>query len=210
MTSPDAIRLWLIADRDASRRTANLRESSHSATPAARTEATVTPLVEEHIAAVYRYALRLAGRADVAEELAQETMLRAWRHRARLREPRAARLWLLRIAGNLWTDQLRRKRFRPQALEAEPPCPGPSPGRAAGERENVQRALAAMDELPPRQRQVMYLATCEGLSHAEVAEVLGIDEGAVKSNLSLARRELRRRLKDVYDEVCGRRACEKK
>ena len=209
MTSSDVIRLWLVADRDASRRAAGLRESSHSATPAARIESTVTPLVEEHVAAVYRYALRLAGRADVAEELAQETLLRAWRDRRKLREPRAARLWLLRTAGNLWTDWLRRKRFRPQLLEVEPPCPGPSPGRVAGQREAVARALAAMDQLPPRQRQVMYLATCEGLSHAEVAEVLGIDVGAVKSNLSLARRELRRRLKDLYDEVCGRRTCRK-
>ncbi len=209
MTSPKATRLWLVAERDENRRAADLQESSHRATPTARTEPTVTPLVEEHVAAVYRYALRLTGQADMAEELAQEALLRAWRHRGKLREPRAARVWLLRIASNLWTDRLRRKRFRPRVLEAEPPCPGPSPGRAAREREAVRRALAAMDQLPPRQRQVMHLASCEGLSHAEVAEVLGIDVRAVKSNLSLARRELRERLKDIYDEVCGRRACGK-
>ena len=71
--------------------------------------------------------------------------------------------------------------------------------------ENVRLALAAMDELPPRQRQVLYLVTCEQLTQDEVAEVLGIGESAVKANLSLARKEMRERLKDLYHEVCGRR-----
>jgi RNA polymerase sigma-70 factor (ECF subfamily) len=81
------------------------------------------------------------------------------------------------------------------------------PGEASDDRESVRLALAAMDELPPRQRQVLYLVTCEELSHDEVGEVLGISVAAVKSNLSLARREMRRRLKDVYEAVCGRHAC---
>lgn len=186
------------------------REFGSRATPAARTRPTVIPPLEEHVGTVYRYALRLAGRPDVAEDLTQETLWRAWRGRSRLRDARAVRLWLLRIASNLWTDHLRQKRFRPRRLEAEPPCPRPMPDRLTDQQENVRRALEAMDELPPRQRQVMYLATCEGLSHAEVAEVLEIDVSAVKSSLSLARRELRQRLKDVYDEVCGRTACEDK
>ena len=71
----------------------------------------------------------------------------------------------------------------------------------------VARALAAMDQLPPRQRQVLHLVTCEGLSLAEVSEVLEVEPSAVKSSLSLARKEMRRRLSDVYEEVCGRRAC---
>ena len=77
----------------------------------------------------------------------------------------------------------------------------------ADERENVRLALAAMDELPPRQRQVLYLVTCEELAHGEVAMILEISEAAVKSNLSVARKEMRRRLKSVYEEVCGRNAC---
>jgi RNA polymerase sigma factor (sigma-70 family) len=64
-----------------------------------------------------------------------------------------------------------------------------------------------MDQLPPRQRQVLYLVTCEELSHSEVAEVLEIEVAAVKSNLSLARKEMRRRLKEVYESVCARPAC---
>ena len=63
-----------------------------------------------------------------------------------------------------------------------------------------------MDELPPRQRQVLYLATCEELDNGEVAAILEISDAAVKANLSLARKEMRRRLKDIYHEVCGQHA----
>ena len=211
LTSTDVVRLWLVAGTDGRRQPVPGRELSPHALAAARTEPTVTPspfqAVEEHLGTVYRYALRLAGRADVAEDLTQETLLRAWRNRHKLRDARAARVWLLRITTNLWTDQLRQAKFRPRVLEAEPTCPRRSPADVADERENVRQALAAMDQLPPRQRQVLYLITCEGLSHEEAAEVLGIAVAAVKSNLSLARKEMRRRLSDVFDEVCGRRAC---
>ena len=181
-----------------------------SAPAAARTEPTVTPsfdAIEEHVGTVYRYALRLVGRTDIAEDLTQETLLRGWRSRHKLRDPRVARVWLLRIATNLWTDQVRGAKFRPRVLQSEPPCPRPTPGMVMDEREQVQQALDAMDKLPPRQRQVLYLITCEGLSQEEVAEVTGTKISAVKASLSLARKEMRRRLSDVYEEVCGRRAC---
>jgi RNA polymerase sigma-70 factor (ECF subfamily) len=165
--------------------------------------------VEQHAGSVYRYALRLTGRLDLAEDLAQETLLRAWRSRDKLRDPRVARVWLLRIATNLWTDHLRRTKYRPRALASEPPCPRPSPAAMATNQEHVKLALAAMDQLPARQRQVLYLTTCEGLSLDETAEVLAITVPAVKANLSLARKEMRRRLNDVYEQVCRRRACRK-
>jgi RNA polymerase sigma-70 factor (ECF subfamily) len=163
--------------------------------------------MEEHAGAVYRFALRLAGKTEAAEDLTQETLLRAWRHRGKLRDPRVARVWLLRIATNLWTDQLRQLKFRPRRLECEPPCRRPTAAERSSERENVERALAAMDQLPPRQRQVLHLITCEGLSIAEVGEVLEIEPAAVKASLSLARKEMRRRLSDLYTEICGCRAC---
>jgi RNA polymerase sigma-70 factor (ECF subfamily) len=163
--------------------------------------------VEQHVESVYRYALRLAGRVDLAEDLAQETLLRGWRNRDKLRDSRVARVWLLRIATNVWMDHMRQAQFQPRLLESEPTCPRPTSATRSHERENVERALAAMDGLPPRQRQVLYLSTCEGLSHAEVAEILAIELSAVKANLSLARKEMRRRLSDVYQQVCGRRPC---
>jgi RNA polymerase sigma-70 factor (ECF subfamily) len=180
--------------------------SVDSAAAAARIEPTVTnpfDAIEEHVGSVYRYALRLSGRPDAAEDLAQETLLRGWRKRHTLREPRAVRVWLLQIATNVWTDQNRHRPQEPECLIDDPPCADPPLPNALDHREDVRQALAAMDNLPPRQRQVLYLATCEDLAHAEVATVLNISEAAVKANLSLARKEMRRRLKKLYEEVCG-------
>jgi RNA polymerase sigma-70 factor (ECF subfamily) len=203
LTSGESIRLWLVAGSGDGRQPAAVPAQA----AAARIKPTVTLSLEQHVETVYRYALRLAGRRDLAEDLTQETLLHAWRSREKLRDPQVARVWLLRIATNLWTDQLRRTRFQPGALSGEPPCPYRVPERAILESEQVRLALAAMDELPPRQRQVLYLITCQQQSQTEVAEVLGIEKSTVKANLSLARKEMRRRLKDVYESVCGRRTC---
>jgi RNA polymerase sigma-70 factor (ECF subfamily) len=165
--------------------------------------------LEEHLGTVYRYALRLTRKTEFAEDLAQETLLRALRSRAKLRDVHVARVWLLRIATNLWTDELRRGKLRPRKLESEPTCPRPTPAIVANEKENVRLALAAMDQLPQRQRQVLYLIICEGLSQNDVCEVLGIGLPAVKASLSLARKEMRRRLSEIYEDVCGRRPCRK-
>jgi RNA polymerase sigma factor (sigma-70 family) len=135
-------------------------------------------------------------------------MLRAWRNWPSLRDERTARVWLLRIATNVWTDHLRRSKNRPRVLVDEPVCRQPTPAAVSDGQENVARALAAMDELAPRQRRVLYLITCEQLTQDEVAEVLGIDKAAVKSNLSLARKAMREQLRDLYLEVCGRPTCE--
>src|SRR5690348_5337242 len=70
----------------------------------------VSDILEEWVPRVYRFALRLSNDLHTAEDLAQETFLRAWRHRERLRDKRAARVWLFRITANIWRDQLRRTR----------------------------------------------------------------------------------------------------
>jgi RNA polymerase sigma-70 factor (ECF subfamily) len=205
LTDADSLRLNLVVGQPTS-----LQQAGERLVPAdavARIEPTVTQpfdTIEEHLGSVYGYALRLTRRPDLAEDLTQETLLRGWRSREKLRDQRVTRVWLLRIATNLWTDQLRRGRFRPATLDTEPICPRPSVTMASDDRENVRLALAAMDQLAPRQRQVLYLVTCENMSHADVATVLEINESAVKANLSLARKEMRQRLKEVYEQVCGR------
>lgn len=205
MTNPDLLRLSLVAGlRSIPQQKAG---NAPTAVAATRIDSTVTQpfdSIEEHVGSIYRYACRLTGKHELAEDLTQETLLRGWRNRHKLRDPRAARLWLLTIVTNLWNDELRRKQIRTAPLEYDPICPRIGPGDASDERENVRLAFAAMDALPERQRQVLYLVTCENLAHDEAANVLGISDTALKANLSLARREMRRRLKDIYESVCGK------
>jgi RNA polymerase sigma-70 factor (ECF subfamily) len=160
-------------------------------------------LLEEWTPHVYRFALRLCEDPHVAEDLTQETFLRAWRQRDRLREEGTALVWLFKITANLWRDQLRRGR---SPVARAQPLPGDNLGRAqtpeqlVSEREELDRALAAMAELPDRQRQVLYLSACQGLASAEIGAILGISADAVKANLSLARKKMRARLEQFIPD----------
>jgi RNA polymerase sigma-70 factor (ECF subfamily) len=159
-------------------------------------------MLEEYVPPVYRFALRLTGDAHAAEDLTQETFLRAWRRRRQLHEPRAARVWLFRIAVNVWQDQLRRGRSRVAragALPPDQPAPGPAADDEAAARERRDLALQALAELPDRQREALYLRACEGLSAAEIAAVLGTSADAVKASSCVARKKLRERLRDFFE-----------
>ena len=147
-------------------------------------------LLEEHALRVWRFALRLTGDKHEAEDLTQEALLRAWRRRWHLRDPEKVRVWLFSITANLWRDKVRQRSWRPS------PCVSPShdkagPGLTPDEQlivqEDVKRAFDAMDHLPPRQRDVLYLHACEMFSIADIASVLAISSGAAKASLCLAR-----------------------
>jgi RNA polymerase sigma-70 factor, ECF subfamily len=150
--------------------------------------------LEEWVPRVYRFALRLTADAHTAEDLTQETFLRAWRKLGNLRESRAMRAWLFRIAANLWRDQLRRGRSpiaQAGPLIDERQCRVHLPEHTAAGQEELAKALAALDGLPPRQREVMYLCACENMTPTEAAEVLDTTPEAAKANLSLARKKIR-------------------
>lgn len=167
----------------------------------------VNARLEQHIDVVYRYALRLVRDEHRARDLVQETMLRGWRRRHSLRDPTRVRVWLLRITTNLHRDQLRKKIETPRLLVESLLSRQQSVSRQLIQQENVAEALAALNRLPTRQRQVMHLVTCEGLSQEETAEVLDISTAAVKASLSMARKNLREQLQQLYQEVCGPKRC---
>jgi len=197
LTFSSSIRLSLIA------RQADGQRSVDGPKTISRSNPSVNPVLEEHLDVVFRYALRLTKNHQQAEDLTQDTMLRAWRKINALREPQAAKVWLLRIATNLWTDHLRRQTERPRLLVDPPPDRQPTTATKLIQRESVAAALAALDNLPDRQRQVMHLITVEQLSQQETADVLGISAAAVKASLSMGRKQLREQLRDLYEEVCG-------
>lgn len=154
--------------------------------------------LEEFGPRLYRFAWRLSGDAHIAEDLAQETLLRAWRNRDTLRDPERLRIWLFRICANLWRDEGRKRKVRgprlaPETVEHDRAMQHPwvNPSET---RDETAQVLTAIAQLPERQREVLHLAACEGLNAIQIAEVLETTPGAVRSSLSLARQEVRRTL----------------
>jgi RNA polymerase sigma-70 factor, ECF subfamily len=166
--------------------------------------------VDEYLPHVYRFALRMTGSRQEAEDLTQDTFLQAWRQRGGLRDAGAVRAWLFTIAKNLWNGRLRGKGRRPaivESLEDDQQSKAVAADHELIVREDVGRVLEAMDSLPPRQREVLHLHACEGFSLGEIAAVLGISTDAAKANLCEARRRLRHRFKEID---CGVRRSEGK
>ena len=156
-------------------------------------------LVEKHGGPLYRFILRQVGRPAVAEELLQEALLRAYRA-APTFEPRAAvSTWLFRIAANLCSNEAQSARSRYEIV-AEPPelaAAQADPAKVLEQKELSAAVEAALAALPPQQRAAVQLARFEGLSYAEVAEVLGVSVGAVDGLLQRARRTLRMQLRHL-------------
>ena len=140
---------------------------------------------------VLRLATRMLGDAADAEDVTQEAMLRLWRIAADWRPGEAqVGTWLYRVASNLCTDRLRRK--RPVDIASVPEMPD---GRAAPEDDllDADRARAlqeALAQLPERQRQAVILRHLEGLSNPEIAEVMDIGVEAVESLTARGKRAL--------------------
>lgn len=148
-------------------------------------------LVREHLVVLHGLARRLGPEPADAEDLVQETLLRAWRSLRRFRSESDPRTWLYRILVNASRDRWRRQA---KALRrASPPRSARDPEGRAIERDAVARVLAAVDTLPRRQRECLLLRVRAGLTHREIAALLSIQEGVVKLHLVHARKKLRRR-----------------
>lgn len=154
-------------------------------------------LVVEHQALVFNLCLRQLGQRQAAEDAAQEAFISAWKNLAGLRG--AFRPWLLRIAANACTDELRRRTRRASssldlALEAgvpEPPDEGPLPETTTLQGELRREVEAALQTLPEEQRLAVILSDLNGLDYNEIAEVMKTSLGTVKSRIARGRARLR-------------------
>lgn len=157
-------------------------------------------LVRQHqrkIGALLRRMLTPAGLGPLTEDLAQETFLRAFRALDRFDSDGAASFstWLLRIASRLAINELARK--RPLRAPAELLGSASTP-ESEHQRKRIGQAIAsAVGELPPPFRAAFLLREYHGLDYAEIAQMLELELGTVKSRLSRARRLLRERLEGV-------------
>jgi len=165
--------------------------------------------VRQYQPKVTRIAYRLLKDLGEADCAAQESFLRAWQSLSEFREGSTFETWLTRICINWCKDRLKRRRVvlyfhqAPAGPEDEgprdaSPHPGPSPERQARSREIRDRLRDAIESLSPRQKTVFTLKHFEELSIPEIAALMGLDSGTVKSHLFRAAQKIRERLRELH------------
>ncbi len=160
-------------------------------------------LVAQHHAALYGYAYRLTGAEADAEDLTQQAFLIAQRKLSQLREPAAARSWLLTILRHCFSKTLQRSRpLLAESLHLNiENIPEEMPTEASIDRQRLQQAL---DELPPKYRLVLVMFFFEDCSYRQIAEQLDVPLGTVMSRLARAKARLRARLfEKEADQIVG-------
>lgn len=146
-------------------------------------------LFQVHFQAVYNYALNLGGDPALAEDLTQETFIRAHRSLARFGHPWKFRPWLFQITRNLLQDHERRRHELPEFDDAAALVhdPGPGPEQTLLSSERNARIHTALRRLPEAHREALILRELEGLSYADIAAAMGVSSQYVRVLLHRAR-----------------------
>jgi len=158
-------------------------------------------LVERYAAPARRVARAVLDDPDDADDAAQDALLAALVKLHQYDPRRPFGPWLMRIVSNAATDRRRRRSVRrAEPLDANATAGGPRPDVQTERRALGERLREALAELPERRRVAVVLFDVEGYSHAEIAEILGVAEGTVRSEVFHARRRLRVLLADWKEE----------
>jgi len=155
-----------------------------------------------HLDALYRVALRLTGNPADADDLVQETMLKAYRAWDQYEKGTNAKGWLLTILRNSFINEYRRRTRHPETVDVDTIEPfavfgdvqDDDPQGAFFDRIVDDEVLKAIDELPEAFRETLVLSDVEGLSYQEIGKILGVPVGTVKSRLFRARQALQGKL----------------
>lgn len=175
-------------------------------------------LYDRHAEAVHALLVRIVHDRDIAEDLLQETLLRAWQHAATYDRQRGpVRCWLLGIAHNLALNELRRRRRRPNEIRENQdddgisvlgmhPDPNPGPADVAWTGVQEQELRRALDGLQPSQRTAVELYAA-GFSQSEIAANLAEPIGTIKSRLRASFRVMRLNLEHVLGDAAPSVGC---
>jgi RNA polymerase sigma-70 factor (ECF subfamily) len=162
----------------------------------------IRQLYSHHAKALHGYVRRFCPDQASADDIVQETFIRAWRHLPQLRaDGRPIRPWLFRVARNLLTDADRAARSRPVTV---PASSAEDPGDDSGLGQVLDRQLVcdALQQLSPAHRTVLVETFYRGGSTATVARQLGIPHGTARSRLHYALDALREQLEDQDTTAC--------
>lgn len=165
-------------------------------------------LFERHHVALFGFLSRLTGDRSAAEDLVQEVFVRILKYRATYRDGGSFETWLFRIARNARVDHFRKRRWiesvPDERLDGPADAPGPA-HRLERERDadRLKRALLALRE---DRRELIVLARYQGMKYEAIAELLGIEIGAVKVRVHRAMKELR----DIFLGMSERPSCDVK
>jgi RNA polymerase sigma-70 factor (ECF subfamily) len=172
-----------------------------------------TAAVQENVDALYRGALRMTGNRQEAEDLVQETFLRAYRFRHQFQPGTNFKAWLFKIQTNIYRSRYRKQWNAPQSLEDTEDfylyqhlgpdnanAGGDDPAAEALDRLGVEEVRKAIEDLPPAYRAAVLLTDVEGFSYKETAEILEVPVGTVMSRLHRGRQRLQQRLYEYAKE----------
>ena len=175
------------------------------------TEDKFLELIRKHQDKIYRHAFYLLKNSEDAKDMAQETFIKAWQHRAKLRED-TAHSWMLKCVQNLCFNQLKRRKFQVHLDEDEDETlemlqhsysyqSNPTPDEITIKQELTLLVRQAVEELPPTMRSTVVMREFEEMSYREIAKELEQPENSVKSTLFRARKQLREILDRLLEEA---------
>ena len=173
-----------------------------------------TPALLGHADALFRYAMALCRNPGTAEDLVQETYLRALSARNPLRPDSNYKSWLFTILRNIWLNELRKGRWTPQTIDTEvdgvefsiPAGTDCDPHLHYVSKLEVEQVRDAIQQLPQEFREIIILREYDELSYQEIAEILQCPAGTVMSRLARARSRLRSILSNQAAKTTSRDA----